>query len=102
MCQPVHQLSSNQEEADTKVFLATKFAQEIGCMDAVIFAVGNDVAILACYPVQMLEINLLDQIGSGNNYQVIDVKNHTWSESVIQSLPSLHAISGCDAVSWHW
>ena len=26
-------------------------------------------------------------------------KDHTWSDSIIQSLPSLHAISGCDAVS---
>ena len=49
MCQPVHQLLQNQEEADTKVFLAAKFAQEIGCRDAVIFTVDSDVAILACY-----------------------------------------------------
>ena len=47
----------------------------------------------------MLEISLLVQIGSGNNYRVIDVKGHTWSDSTIQSFPSLHAISGCDAVS---
>ena len=47
----------------------------------------------------MLKINLLVQIGSGNNYRVIDVKDHTWSDSIIQSLSSLRAISGCDAVS---
>ena len=52
-----------------------------------------------CHIRQMLEINLLDQIGSVNNFWVIDVKNHTWSDSVIQSLPSLHPISGCDTVS---
>ena len=68
MSQPVHQLSSNQEEADTKIFLVAKFAQEVGCRDAVIFTVDNDVAILACYIPQMLEINLFVQIGSGNNY----------------------------------
>ena len=49
MCQPVHQLLQNQEEADTKVFLAAKFAPETGCRDAVIFTVDSDVAILACY-----------------------------------------------------
>ena len=98
MSQPVHQLSSNQEEADTKIFLVAKFAQEVGCRDAVIFTVDNDVAILACYIPQMLEINLFVQIGSGNNYWVIDIKHHIWSNSIIQSLPSLHVISGCDAV----
>ena len=36
MCQPVHQLSSNQELADTKVFTAGKFAQEIACKDAIL------------------------------------------------------------------
>ena len=102
MSQPVHQLSSNHEETDTKVFLAAKFAQEIKCRDAVIFAVDSDVAISACYFAQMLEINLLVQIGSGNNYRVIDVKDHTWSDSIIQSLPSLHVTSGCDAVSATW
>ena len=35
-CQPVIELSSNQGEADTKVFLAVKLAQEIGYTDAVI------------------------------------------------------------------
>ena len=49
MCQPVHQLSLNQEEADTKVFLAARFAQEIGCRDAVIFTIDSDFSILACF-----------------------------------------------------
>ena len=74
-------------------------AQEIGCRDAVIFTVDSDIVILTCNFVQMLEINLLVQIGSGNSYRVIHVNDHTWSDSIIQSLPSLHAISGCDAVS---
>ena len=99
VCQPVHQLSSNHEEADTKVFLAGKFPPEIGCRDAVIFTVDSDVAIITCYFSQMFEVSLLVQIGSGNDYQVIDVKDHTWSNSIIQCLPSLHAVSGCDAVN---
>ena len=99
MCQPVHQLSSNQEVADIKVFLAAKLAQEIGCRDAVISVVDSDVAVLACYSAQMLQINLLVQIGSGNNYLVIDVTDHNWNDSIIQSLPSSHTISRCDTVS---
>ena len=61
---------------------------------------SGSIRTTAWYFSQMLEIHLLFQIGSGINYRVIDVKNHTWmSDSIIQSLPSLHAISGCDAVS---
>ena len=99
MCPPVHQHSSDHKEADNKVFSAAKFAQKIGCRDAVIFTVDSDVAILACYFAQMLEISLLVQIGSGYSYQVIVVKDHTWSDSIIRSLPSLYAISGSDAAS---
>ena len=49
MWQPVHQLSQTQEEAETKVFWAAKFAQAIGCRDAVIFAVDSDVTVSACF-----------------------------------------------------
>ena len=75
--------------------MAAEFAQEIGCRDAAIFTLNNDAAILACDFAQMLEINLVVQIESGNNYRVIDVKGHTRNDR----LPSLLAISGCDAVS---
>ena len=62
-------------------------AQEIGCRDAIIFTVDSDIAILDRNFVQMLEIGLLVQIGSGNSYRVIHVNDHTWSDSIIQSLP---------------
>ena len=48
-CQPVTELLSHQEEAHTKVFLASKLVQEIGCTDAVIYIVDSDGAILALY-----------------------------------------------------
>ena len=41
------ELSSKQEETDTKVFLAAKFDQDFGCRDVEIFTVDSDVAILA-------------------------------------------------------
>ena len=80
MRQPVH-LSQNQEEVDKKVFLAAKLAKEIGCRDAVIFTVDSDVAILACYFSQMFHINLLVQIRSVNNYQVIEVTR--WIQALL-------------------
>ena len=41
------QLSSNQEEADTKVFLATQSSENVGCSDITIFTVHSDITTLA-------------------------------------------------------
>ena len=65
MCQSVCQLSSKGEETDI---------QEIGCKVIFIYTIDSDVSILACYFAQILEINMFVQIGSGKNYQVIDIK----------------------------
>jgi len=43
------ELCSPQEEADAKMFLAVKIAQDIGCSTAIIFTVDSDVGVLACY-----------------------------------------------------
>ena len=74
MHHPFHELSSNQEEADTKVFLAAKQTQEIGCSEAGIFTVDSDVAILACYYARKLDIRLLLL-----NVRIIDGGNNEWS-----------------------
>ena len=43
-CNGEPELKSNEEEADTKVFLAAKFAQDLRCRDVGIFTVDSDVA----------------------------------------------------------
>jgi len=93
------ELSSKQEEADTKVFLRAKFAQDLGCSDIGIFTVDSDVAILACYYSQLLTCRLFLQIGSGSNLRILDIRNNDLEEDLLKSLPSLHALSGCDSVS---
>ena len=69
-CQPVIELSSNQEEADKKVFLAVKLAQETGYTDVVIYTVDSDVAIMAMYFSRRLAVNLFVQLGTGSNVDV--------------------------------
>ena len=98
-CQPVDQLSSNQEEADTKMFLALKVAQEAGCSDAVIYTVDSDVAILALYYARRLSIHLFLQLGTGSDVRILDTQATDWLSDLLEALPSLHAISGCDSVS---
>ena len=90
---------SNQEEADTKVFLSAKVAQEMGCDDAVMYTAASDVAILALYYASKLSINIFVQIGTGSNIRIVDTHTPSWSEEILDSLPSPHAISGCDSVS---
>ena len=59
VCQALDQLCSNQEEADTNVFLAAKIA-DVGCTGAVIVTVDSDIGILACYYANKLEIHGTD------------------------------------------
>ena len=73
-CQPVDQLSSNQEETDTKVFLASKVAQEARCSDTVIYTVDSDAAILVLYYARRLSIHLFLQLGIGNNVLILDTQ----------------------------
>ena len=42
-------LSSNQEEADTKVFLCTKHAESFGFQSVVIVTVDTDIAVYSIY-----------------------------------------------------
>ena len=97
-CQAVKDFSSDQEEANTKVFLAAKIVKSFGCRNICIFTVDSDVAILACFYATKLN-RLLINIGTGCNVRIVDVGKTEWSPDILQSLPSLHAISGRDAVS---
>ena len=38
-------------------------------------------------------------IGVGSNVRILDIGTSKWSDGVLESLPALHAISGCDSVS---
>ena len=95
----VAELSSNQEDADTKMFLGVKIAEEIGCTQATIFAVDSDVDILACYFASLVNIQIIVQIGTGRNKRLLYIPGNTLDVELIQALPLLHAISGCDSVS---
>ena len=95
----LNQLSSNQEEADTKVFLATKFAENVGCSDITIFTVDSNIEILAVFYVRKINCRLMVRIGVGSNMRILDIGTSKWSDGVLESLPALRAISGWDSVS---
>ena len=74
-------LSSNHEEADTKVFLAAKFAENVGCSDITVFAVDSDGTTVAAFNVRMINFCLMVHIGIGSNVGILDIGT--------ESLPAL-------------
>ena len=56
------QLSTNQEEADTEVFLANQFEENVGCSDVTILIVVSDIVILATFYVRKINCRLMDHI----------------------------------------
>ena len=66
-------LESNQEEADTKVFLCASFAAELGYQKGRIVTVDSDIGILTLYYQQKIDVDLLLEIGTGANLKIIDI-----------------------------
>ena len=58
ICSEKTNLSSNQEEADTKVFFFAKHAESFGFQSVVIVTVGTDIAVYSIYFQQFLEAEL--------------------------------------------
>ena len=54
---------------------------------------------MSCFYAMKLQSRLLVNIGSACNVRILDVGNTEWSLDLLNSLPFLHAISGCDAIS---
>ena len=98
-CLPEPSLESNQEEADTKVFLCATFAAELGYQKVQIVTVDSDNGISALYCQQKIDADLLLEIVTGPNLKIIDTSTHDLPVDVTDALPGLHAISGCDTMS---
>ena len=95
----VHELQSMQEEADTKMFLCALIAHEKGFSGIKIVTVDTDVLVLALYHQLSLSISLYVEIGSGSKAKIFDIRSNTLLSSVSETLPSVHALSGCDSTS---
>ena len=63
------------------------------------FSVDSDIVILAAFNVRKVNCRLMIHIGVGSNVRILDIGTSKWSDGVLESLPALHAISGCDSVS---
>ena len=91
-------LCSQQEEADTKMFLAAKFAFELGFSSVVIKSIDTDVAILALYFASLLNGDLFLEVSTSEK-KIYNASMNTVEESAVEALPGIHALSGCDSTS---
>ena len=94
-------LSSKQEEADTKVFLCSKHAEQCRNENICIVTVDSDIAIYGVYFAHKFNSNIYIDIGVGKSKRILDVKAifSNIGSSIAQALPALHAFTGNDYTS---
>ena len=97
----VEMLCSKQEEADTKVFLCSKHAEQYRNENICIVTVDSDIAIYGVYFADKFTSNIYIEIGSGKSRRILDVKAifTNIGSSIAHALPALHAFTGNDYTS---
>ena len=102
-CEEEIQLATDQEEADTKVFLCTKHASlEFSTTSICILIVDSDIGIYVLYfQNQFPNIRMYIQTGTGIRRRILDIKSMSQELEVdcCRALPALHAFTGNDYTS---
>ena len=92
----------DHEEADTRMLLHCRFANEHGYNKIILCSPDTDVAILCCYHFKIIGVNEFyfhTGTGSKRRYIPIHVIVSNLGDDICQSLPSVHALSGCDTTA---
>lgn len=94
-------LQSNQEEADTRMFLHALHASSNGHSRVCIRSSDTDVEVLACYHQEVIPADIIIASGTRNRVRLVSIPriHEKLGSAVCQILPGLHAITGCDTVS---
>ena len=97
----VPELCSNQEEADTRMFLHAIHASSDGHSDICIRSSDKDVEVLACNYQEFLSANLVIASGTKTRTRLISIPRicEKIGKDICRVLPGLHALTGCDSVS---
>ena len=101
----VSEFKSDHEEADTKMFAYGKYiATEHSIKEMIISSPDTDVAVISCFQ-KISFLESIDEIwlksGIGVNIRYLRIHDITdqLGFSVVELLPAVHAITGCDSVS---
>jgi len=93
----ISELSSSQEEADTRIVLHCLY-QSRQCSSIVVQSPDTDVLVLLLAFSAKIPVNVLLQTGTGANKRLICIATLRQSigTDVAEALPGLHAFTGCD------
>ena len=97
----VHELCTQQEEADTRMFLHALHASQDGHQQVTIRSSDTDVEMLACYHQENIASRIVLVNGTQSRSRVVSVPEfcHDLGIDICRSLLGLHALTGCDTVS---
>ena len=102
-CSEVPNLSSNLEEADTRLFFHAKHASdESAAHTIIIMSSDTDVMVLAIYFQREIQSSILMQRQANKKkWKFVDIRSiqHQLGSDICQALPGFHAFSGCDTTS---
>ena len=97
----IEDLSSNQEEADTKMFLHAQHAAINGHQEVIIYSSDTDVEVMACYFQSKIAARIILDAGVHSHRRLIDIHAvvSNLGPDLCKALPGVHALTGCDSVS---
>ena len=97
----VSELWTNQEEADTRMFLHAEHASQNSHQCIVIKSSDTDVEVLACYYQAVISADIILTSGTIRRSRIVTIRRvcEKLGREICEILPSLHAITGCDSVS---
>ena len=94
----VAKLQSQQEEADTRLFLHAYHAASSGYTAVIFKSPDTDVAVIGAWAASRIPAQLILHTGTAQRSRYISLSNVA-SSDLCDALPGLHAFTGCDTVS---
>ena len=94
-CVETPEICSDQEEADTKMFLCAAFALALGFNSVCIVTIDTDILILGCCFSNKLERNLFTKLLTKPT-RIFNFTQHLLDANYCNALPGYHAVKGCD------
>ena len=97
----VLELCSNQEEADTRMFLHGNHASQNGHQCTATRSSDTDVEVLVCYHQAAIPADMVLISGTKSRARIVSIRQvcEKLGHEMCEVLPSLQAITGCDRVS---
>ncbi|XP_048577521.1 uncharacterized protein LOC5506308 [Nematostella vectensis] len=97
----LHELTSNQEETDTRVILYLKYAVRMGYESAVVRTPDTDILCILMHYAPSLDVNIYLDIGTGKNRKLINFSELAESRGgeYCTALLGLYVFTGEDATS---